>query len=191
MALITGCRSVNMCCQECYVGIITQRSNINKDVSFTARLSSALYVNCCCSQSQWGETGIIKLPDSIHLGGRDTKTGRRGKKKKKQHKKQDICSLKPTQDWFISPFSHLAEGNHVCWCRAHVLPRVKRSLFSTIKTLDNLRTYQQQLSKYWGHHRECCPVLKVDRSDVSNGVYKAPITVTVRRRWTMILQDWF
>lgn len=126
MALITGCRSVNMRCQECYVGIITQRSNINKDVSFTARLSSALHVNCCCSQSQWGETGIIKLPDSIHLGGRDTKTGRRRGGKKPQ--KQDICSLKPTRASLSSPFSHLARGNHGCDRTARIVPHVKASL---------------------------------------------------------------
>lgn len=102
MTLITGCRSVNMCCQECYVGIITQRSNINKDVHLTARLSSALHVNCCCSQSQWGETGIIRLPDSIHLGGRDTKTGqRRGKITKTRH----LLSETHTRVFHITIFS--------------------------------------------------------------------------------------
>lgn len=102
-----------MGCQGCYVGIITQHSNINKDVSFTARLSSALHVNCCCSQSQWGETGIIKLPDSIHLGGRDTETGRRRGGKKTQ--KQDICSLKPTHACFASPFFSFRSRESRVW----------------------------------------------------------------------------
>lgn len=71
---ITGYRSINLCCQEYYVGIITLCSNINKDVSFTAHPSSVLHINGCCSHSQRGETSIIKLPDSINLGAQDTPT---------------------------------------------------------------------------------------------------------------------